>query len=427
MIRNRTPNRLLKSRLVLLVLPCLVLISEPALSQELSEPAAFIQTVLSRHPSLQRADELVRAAEFGLKASGLQPNPILTIAATAGDPGEDSNSLTQNFEISGQPSLRHSVARANLDASLQQREAVRRQLIASTYRNWLELWKTQRLLELAQLRNLLLEEMTRVANRRFEVGEISENEALRVSLAAAQAQTNLVSAEAEYAGARQSAALLLGMEETDLESNPSEPTFLLSGLTQEAILASAMEHPEMRAQFHRLGAIELGADLIQKERAPVLGLSVYRSSLYRSSLIRYQPLQQGVELSLSWPIVDWGSIRNRAEQKRAQASAFRAQIDEALLDMRQQLSKIWVRLQAAKKNRSILAQQADRYEELAREARVAYDVGLWSLTDVLQTEQTYRQARVQLLEATAEAMNLELQILERTGLSLPPEFLKEDL
>ena len=144
-------------------------------------------------------------------------------------------------------------------------------------------------------------------------------------------------------------------------------------------------------------------------------------------MLRSQSLQQGAQISLSWPILDWGNISNRAQQQQAQASAFRAEIEETLLDTRQQLSKIWVRLQAAKQNRSILARQAERYEELAREARVAYDVGLWSLTDVLQTEQTYRQASVELLEATAEVMNLELQILERTGLSLPPEFLKEDL
>ena len=416
------PDRLFTSRLVLLVLSFLALTSEPILSQEISDPAAFIQTVLSRHPSLQRADELVRSAEFGLKASGLQPNPTLTIAATAGDAGEDSNALTQNFEISGQPSLRHSIAKANLEASVQQREAVRRQLIASVYRNWLELWKTQRLVELAQLRNLLLEEMTRVATRRFEVGEISENEALRVTLAAAQAQTNLISAQAEYAGARQSAALLLGVEEANLETNPSEPLLLLQEVSLETVLASVPEHPDIQGLFHRLGAIELGADLIKKERAPTLGLS-----LYRSSLLRTQSLQQGAQISLSWPIFDWGNIRNRAQQQQAQASAFRAEIEETLLDTRQQLGKIWVRLQAAKQNRSILARQAERYEELAREARVAYDVGLWSLTDVLQTEQTYRQASVELLEATAEVMNLELQILERTGLSLPPEFLKEDL
>ena len=416
------PNRLVTSRLVLLVLSFLVLISEPILSQEISDPAVFIQTVLSRHPSIQRADDLVRSAEFGLKASGLQPNPTLTLAATAGDAGEDSNVLTQNFEISGQPSLRHSIAEANLKASLEQREAVRRQLIASAYRSWLELWRTHRLLELAQLRNMLLEEMTRVANRRFEVGEISENEALRVTLAAAQAETNLVSAEAEYAGARHSAALLLGVEESNLQTNPSELTFLLPEVTLETVLVSVEEHPEVRGQFHRLGAIKQGADLIKKERAPTLGLS-----LYRSSLIRSQSVQQGAQLSLSWPILDWGNISNRAQQQQAQASAFQAEIEETLLDTRRQLSKIWTRLQAAKQNRSILARQAERYEELAREARVAYDVGLWSLTDVFQTEQTYRQARVDLLEATAEVMDLELQILERTGLSLHPEFLKEDL
>jgi outer membrane protein TolC len=405
-----------------LVLSLLGISTEPILSQEISDPAVFIQTVLSRHPSIQKADELVRSAEFGLKASGLQPNPTLTMAATVGDPGEDSNALTQNFEISGQPSLRRSIASRNLEASQRLRDSVRREVVALAYGNWLELWKAQRLFELAQLRKILLDEMTRVAKRRFEVGEIAENEALRVELAAAQAETNLISAQAQCDGARRSAALLLGMDPVNLEPNPSDPISLLSDTSLETVLDSALEHPEIQSQFLRLGALELGSELIEKERAPTLGFS-----LYRSSLIRTDSVQQGAQLSLSWPIFDWGSITNRAQQQRAQASAFRAGIEETVLDIRRQLSKIWTRLQAAKQIRSVLTQQAERYEELAREARVAYDVGLWSLTDVLQTEQTYRQARVELLEATAEVVILELQILERTGLSFPPDLLKEDL
>ena len=54
-------------------------------------------------------------------------------------------------------------------------------------------------------------------------------------------------------------------------------------------------------------------------------------------------------------------------------------------------------------------------------------MGLWSLTDVLQTEQSYRQAGVELLEARAQVLEFEIQILENTGLSFPTEHLKEAL
>ncbi|MFA7483779.1 MAG: TolC family protein [Vulcanimicrobiota bacterium] len=417
-------NRLFMGRLVLWTfLLFLPFVSGPSLAQEITGPAAFVESILSRHPAIHKANELVRSAEFGLKASGLQPNPTLTLSVTAGDAGEDSNALTQNLEISGQPSLRHNIAKANLESVLQQRQATRKQVIGLAYRAWLELWRSHRLLELAQLRNLLLEEMSRVAYRRFEVGEIAENEALRVELAAAQAKAALVRAEAALESARLNAALLLGVEaDSDFAINPSEPIPLFTDVNLEFVLDSIEDHPEILSRLYQLQALEMGAKLIKKERAPVLGLS-----LYRSSLIRSHAVEQGVQLSASWPIFDWGSIRNRSEQKRAEALAFQAGIDETLLETRRAIAKTWTLLEASRRNLKILAVQAERYEELAREARVAYDVGLWSLTDVLQTEESYRQAGIQLLQTRAEVLELEIEIVESTGLNFPQHLLQEEL
>lgn len=412
----------LPSRLLFWLIPLLGLLSSLAVAQQANDQDTYVTAILSRHPSLIKANELVRAAEFDLKAAGLQPNPTLTLAATLGDPGEDSNALTQTLEISGQPGLRQQIAALALEAAREQRHAVFKNVAGLAYRSWLELWRNQRLLELAQLRDLLLKEMVRVAKRRFEVGAISENEALRVELAAAQAQTNVLEAEANYHGSRQSAAILLGIDGKDYLPNPHEIGSLLEdSLDLDTVLSSAEAHPEIRGKFLQLRALELGAHLIKKERAPTLALS-----LYRSSLLRNHGQQQGVQISLSWPLIDWGDIRNRAEGRMAQARAFEAEIQETLLVTRQALAKVWERLQAARKNREILSRQAERYEELAREARVAYDLGLWSLSDVLQTEQSYRQAGVDLLEARAKVLELEIQIAENTGLSFPTKPLEED-
>ena len=416
-------TRLPKRRLLVWLFLFLGLLSSFVQAQQFSDPETFVEAILSRHPSIQKADELVQAAEFNIKAAGLQPNPNLTLAATAGDPGEDSNSLTQMLEISGQPALRRNIAGLNLEAAKNQRDAIHKQVAGNAYRNWLELWRAHRLMEMAQIRDYLLKEMVRVAKRRFEVGEIAENEALRVELASTQAETNLVEAIAEFNGARNSAAILLGVALDDYMPNPTEMGSLLPDtLDLDTVMVSVNEHPEIRGKYLQLTALELGAELIRKERAPTLGLS-----LYRSSLIRTQGQQQGFQVSLSWPIFDWGSIRHRAESQMAQSRAFAAEIEESLLQTRQSLAKVWERLQAARTNRTIIARQAERYEELAREARVAYDVGLWSLTDVLQTEQSYRQAGVELLEARAQVLELEIHILENTGLSFPTEHLKEAL
>ena len=418
-----SPIRLLSGRLIFLSLLYLVPCCGPILAQDYSEPTSFVQAVLSRHPSLKKADELVQAAHFGLKASGLQANPTLTLAATVGDAGEDSNALVQTLEISGQPSLRRRIAESQLQATIQERDAVRKQVAGAAYRAWLAVWRTHRLLELAQLRNQLLKDTVRVAKRRFEVGEISENESLRVELAAVQAEVNLVQSQAALDSARQRASLLLGNASELLTAsiNPGEPSSLLPITDLANLMDSVPEHPAIKGRLSQLSALELGAELIGKERAPTLGFSLYRSKLISNTV------EQGAQVALSWPIFDWGSIRHRKSQQQSEASAFRAGIDEVLLEFRSEVASAWNSLEAAKKNRDTLAEQAERYEELAREARIAYDVGLWSLTDVFQTEQSYRQAGVELLEARAEVWEIEVKLIELTGLDFPKDFFEEKL
>lgn len=339
---------------------------------------------------------------------------------TAGDAGESSNALQQGFEISGQPRIRSEIAQAQLESILLQREAVRRQVIADAYRVWISLWKHQAKLEIAQMQGVLVKEMSRVAKRRFEVGEISENESLRVELAAAQAEVNMIMAQRDLTATRAQARILLGLprDTPPLSASPRQPDSLLQGLSLEDVLGSLENHPAIESQKKEAQAYLLGARLIGKERAPSLNLSIYRSSLIRSNAV-----EQGAQLSVSWPLFDWGSVHNRQQQQESKAKVQLAAIEEVLLANRRDLSVAWANLQAALQKKLLLEKQADRYAELAAEAEIAYDYGLLSLTDLLQTESSFRQAGTELVDTKAEILDLELQLLERTSL----DFLKEDI
>ncbi len=109
-----SPNQPFSLRLTLLLLAILDLLPRPVSPQGFSDPAEFVQTAVSRHPSLQKSRELVHSAEFGLKASGLQPNSTLDLAATSEDASENSNALSQSFEIAWSPSVRQILANALL-------------------------------------------------------------------------------------------------------------------------------------------------------------------------------------------------------------------------------------------------------------------------------------------------------------------------
>ncbi len=405
------------------------------MAQERPEPTSLIAEVLRSHPGVRRAQHTLEAAEATLSGSRAQPNPTLTLSATAGDPGESSNALSQPLEISGQPRLRHEQALARRESARLLLHSVRRQVASEVYNAWLNLWEHQHLAMMAQMRVDLMTEMVRVTKRRYEVGEIPQNESLRVELAATEAEAALAITKADYAAASRSLQILRG----DNEGIANEPAPLPGPTSQELVaqlhgpqlspqeapwtleqtLTSAEQQLELSALRQEQKALVLTAELTGKERAPQLGLSVYRSRFFSSSV------EQGAQISISWPIFDWGSIGSQKRAQMSQAEAQLAEVEEKALALRREVAELWNQWQAAQTVRNLLMTQASRYEELARESRIGYDLGLLSLTDVLQTETAFRQAGVELIQAQARIRRLELSLLERTNLPWPSQLLEE--
>ncbi len=412
----------------------LLMSSGLAQAQEMPNPAAIISEVLSSHPAIRRAQHNVESAEAILSGSRAQSNPVLTLSAVAGDPEENSNSISQSLEISGQPRLRHEQAQARLQAAQLQLESEKRRIAILVYGNWLQLWESQHLAMMARLRRDLMTEMVRVTKRRYEVGEIPQNESLRVELAAAEAEADQRKAEAAYQAASRSLNLLRGISVTDGAELLSVPEVSFDNITVifdspalassepwtlEQTLASANDQFDVEALRQEQRASELTAELTGKERAPQLGLALYRSRFFSNIY------EQGAQLSISIPLFDWGSISSKKKAQLAEAKAQSAQIDERVLELQREVAELWNQWQAAIAVRDILQTQASRYEELARESRVGYDLGLLTLTDVLQTETAFRQAGVQLIQSQAEIRRLELSLLERTNLPWPNQLLEE--
>lgn len=448
-MRIGIPRRLYLGGFKLVVLFIVLARVQVAYGQELPHPGQMIMKIISRHPSIRKAENLVLAAQASLAGSKLQPNPTLTLAATLGDAGESSNSLNQTFEVSGQPRLRYEKAAAELKEARFVLAETRRGIAALVCKDWLRLWSSYHQLLLARVRLHLVSEMVRVAQRRYEVGEIPRNESLRVELAEAEAQADFEKNRAEFQGAKRALLLLVGLyvdegSQVDLEAledlersllgseagiNASidiERVFERPKLMEDApdwslveVVGAVDSHPQLAAKREQVQAALLQAKLTGKEGAPVLGFSLYRSRLAASVV------EQGAQLYISWPIFDWGSLRAKQRAEEFEAKAQQAEMEELRLNLCRQVSELWTQWQAAKARRAILEVQAGRYEDLARKSKTGYDLGLLSLTDVLQTETAFRQAGVQLIEAQVQVSLLEIELLESTNLSWPKSLLEE--
>lgn len=163
------------------------------------------------HPALKQARSLTEAAEAyqGGGGAGALPNPTLQLAAVRGDADETANSLSQTLEIAGQPGLRRKAAEESAAASAASEAALRAKVSKEAALTYYDYWEAFHVARQAASQNELATRLEEVAIGRFQLGEISANEKLRLELLAAQSRSLTVEARGELELAEQALSLLL--------------------------------------------------------------------------------------------------------------------------------------------------------------------------------------------------------------------------
>lgn len=370
---------LMRHSISLVVLFCIVSQAQAQESLRLDEA---ISIVLQGHPSTAMLDARLAASQGYARSIGSQPNPVLTLSATAGNAGEDANALVQTFEISGQPALRADAANAVAKVRQEELKAQRRLLALETARNYYLLWQYRQLHELATAQLKLAQELEFTSLRRLEEGAISKNQHLRSKLVTASAQSEVAEAAALEKGAQAKLNLLLGWPlERSITLSKVEP--LPAPEEFELLQERLAQRPELEAARAQLTAKEFQARLVTKGNAPTLQLSAYQARLGNTGT-------QGVQLSLVVPLWDWGQQRAREEEAQYLVQAERHSVENQKLELSRDLVEIFARYQAARSKRLMLEEQASDYARLTEMARRGFDAGILTLIEVLETERAYR-------------------------------------
>lgn len=385
-----------------LLLMVLVLNAPPDQALTLSEA---LRLCLATHPAVSEARAQVEGLAGYTNSIGSQPNPVLTLSGTAGEPGEDANSVVQSLEISGQPRLRRLASAQELAAAELALEALRRSLALELARAYFTLWEQSQTEQLAATQLELARALVRASQRRLEEGAISRNQHLRSQLAEAAASARLAELKGQVDAASADLNLLLGrspQQPLQLETPGLAP--LAAGL--EELDGRLAEQPELAAAHQTLLARQTDLELAQKGNAPRLQLSAYSSRLYGNST-------QGAQLSLVIPLWDWGQQEAAERRAAGQAEAQAAQVERVRLELRRRLAQSYALYQSSQARVAALEEQASHYRELSEMAHRGYQAGLLDLVEVLETEKAYRNSAEQTVQARAQAAlsGLELRLL----------------
>jgi outer membrane protein TolC len=403
-----------------------VLLLAALVSQGWAEPLSpeeAIRRALAAHPALKQARALTEAAQAYREGAGALPNPTLQLAAVHGDADETANSLSQTLEIAGQPGLRRKAADDSAAARAASEAAARAKVCKQVALAYYDYWEAFQVAEQAVRQDQLAEKLEKVAAGRYQLGEISANEKLRLELLAAQARSDAAQAQGELELAEQ--ALSIFLEESGPFQLPSLgdalPLAPLLGLAGEADLLDGTDEeiegrPELEQARRDAAAAEWEAKLAGRVGAPDLQLSVYRSSLGAANNV-----EQGVQLAVVVPLFDWGRLgaEHAREKKLAEAQAHQVDIvrREVLAEARSAVTKYRV----AQARRQAMASQASRYAELSRTAAQGYEVGLLNVVEVLDAYTAHRLGVRDYIEAEADYHRARVQLWWAVGWPLLAE------
>lgn len=401
----------------LLLLALLLCLSLPLRAEPGPTLDSVLHQVLAAHPELEAAHLRVEAARAQASGAGAQPNPELRVAGRVGGPSEDQNYLTQRLEIAGQTGLRAEMARVDLSQADLQALILTRELVTRTARAYYGLWESAARRRMEASRLELVEALERVSLRRFQVGDISQNQLVRARLETTRVRAELVQARAEEEVARSRLNLLL--------QQPAEtPLELPEQLSDEqplpelpTLLSRAAGRPELELARLEVRQLELEADLTGRQRWPDLELTAYSANLSDQG-------EHGVRLGLVLPLWDWGRIGAEVEQKRLQAEASSRLVEARRQEVEQEVRAAAALHQAARQRRELLRGQVDSSLRLAAMTRKGFDAGLLTLLDVLDAQRAYREA---VLEAVSAEADYHRTLLEANLLSGGPLFPHEEV
>jgi outer membrane protein TolC len=277
-------------------------------------------------------------------------------------------------------------------------------------------------------------QLLEAARAQERVGRVAGVDVLRAQVNELRSESNLTSARADDANARESLAQRIGAPPETSFALPAElPEPPLPAASADSLVAAALgARADVASARAQVAVARLADAAIETDRRPQLQLSgafgntesptTQTIGLLGTSfgqIARPGFWQFGATESFTLPFIEYGARRAAHRAARAQIDAAQASLDSAesgvATDVRQALRGA----QTASANLAT-AREAQRLgAESARIAQVQYRNGLISLTDATSAQQSALQAATDLVAARVTYLNALVRLRVAVGVADP--------
>lgn len=402
---------------------CGLLLTPPVLTP----PAAFGQESV-RRLSLDEALEafaenslalkIARSENAALAGAARQSRAYFNPAFSFGhdDLGRDSDRfreetyhLLQQLEWPARTAARGRAAAYAIDAGAARLRADSVELAFEVREAYALAWLAEEAESIMRRAASVIRSAAENAEIRFEAGDLSAYDALRLRIERDQADLEVEEAARRARDARRTLAALIAAGTGTEEIGPSEA---LEGvppsITREAAAAAIEQRPDVEAAASELDAARAGVEMAETYWVPdpTLGLG------YRRQTDGFGGASIAVDLPL--PLLDRGAGTRAEAAARGSAAAYR-------LDLTRRMAEYDLRSAADRhaSSRARLVASAENLiadgRELLTIARAAYADGEMTLLDLLDAAGTFRSAELSVLSLTSEAWIAYYDLLRATG------------
>jgi outer membrane protein len=264
------------------------------------------------------------------------------------------------------------------------------------------------------------------ARDRFEVGEITRTDVAQSEARVARANAGRIAAEGDLTESRARFVERVGEAPGTLETPPILAT--LPASLEEAIDVAATANPNVVAADYVERAARDGVDVVFGELLPSVALQGQVEYSDEDSEFASDRTTADIEAQLTIPLYQAGEVSSRVREAKKRASQRRLEMAQQRRTAAQVATSAWEALSTARA-------QITAFEAQVRSAQIALEgvreeaqVGSRTILDVLDAEQEFLDAQVNLVRAKRDEIVAGFQLLAAVGnltardLDLPVEY-----
>lgn len=333
---------------------------------------------------------------------------------------EGTLQLTYNFYTGGRRPAQIRLAEEQVRASELQLERIAEQLILDVSSAYYDLQQANAQVEIEQAAVEDAQQSLRDAQLLEEAGLGTRFSVLQAEVELASAEQDLRRAIANQQIARRALVRLLGLGQ-QVGVVPAEPveiagTWELS--LEESILLAYQNRAELQEQLAQINISESQRQIALSDIRPQVSLF----SSYNVLSVLDDDAGPGdgftIGAQLEWLLYDGGAARARAAQEEENIAIAQTQFDEQRNQIRFEVEQAYFNLLANRDNIDTAELALEQAEESLRLARLRFQAGVGTQTDVINQQTALTEARGDLLDAIIE-YNQSLAELQRAVSNLP--------